>query len=252
MPARCAWTGQAYNGLHCRTSRCDIFGGSLGRGRSSAVLLNNIIHSFTCLTYRYSDPRFRRTAALFWGKQWGLDHFQRQMKDSRKIEDIILPFVTTATKALKDDNQLAEGAWKVELNSQISLFLALIGDALHASGGGGELLVRLESYRQRMKDDAPAPAPAPPPPVQASNPALAGVSGNGDDADSASTRTVNSAKTTSASIKGKGTDHVWRLFGMPEEQLVGRLKEMAGTCTEAAALEDLKVSAPQAMVHHSA
>ena len=63
------------------------------------------------LICRFSDARFRRTAALFWGKLWGLDHFQRQIKDSRKVEDIILPFVTTATKSLKDDNQLADGAW---------------------------------------------------------------------------------------------------------------------------------------------
>jgi hypothetical protein len=187
------------------------------------------------LTRRFSDARFRRTAALFWGKQWAQEHFQRQLKDSRKVEDIILVFVTTATKALKDDTQLAEGAWKYELNSQISLFLTLLSDALIASGGaGGELMSRLEGYRTRLQDDAPPP---PPPPAKVA----AGEKADGE-RDRDSLKSVVSSVGTAAGIKGKGTDHVWRLFGMPEEQLAGKLKELASSCSESAALEDLKVS----------
>jgi hypothetical protein len=166
------------------------------------------------------------------------------MKDSRKIEDIILPFVTTATKSLKDDNQLAEGAWKVELNTQIQLFLQLIGDALHACGGGGELMVRLESYMQRMKDDAPAQVHTDAQAQQSTGMVQQGSTSAGtSDAghgEEAGTRGYSAVSNTS--IKGKGTDHVWRLFGMHEDQLVGKLREMEGVCTEVAALEDLKVS----------
>lgn len=187
---------------------------------------------------RYSDARFRRAAALFWGKQWGQESFQRQLKDSRKIEDIILPFVTTATKSLKDDPQLPDGQWKSELNTQISLFISLLADSLYMTGGAPtELLGRLDSYRERLKDN---PSPLPP------------SSATKDSADADSIRSLAPTpafqnSTVPMELKGKGTDVVWRLFGMHEDALAGKLRELQGDCTEAAALEDLKVST---LSHH--
>lgn len=94
---------------------------------------------------------------------------------------------------------------------------------------------RLENYKQRLKDDAPAP---PPPPAKGDD----REKEKDKDRDSASINSRAVSIVTMGSIKGKGTDHVWRLFGMPEEQLAGKLKELSGPCSEAAALEDLKVS----------
>lgn len=182
------------------------------------------------LTARYSDARFRRAIALFWGKQWGQDTFQRQLKDSRKIEDIILPFVTTATKSLRDDPQLPDGQWKSELNTQISLFMSLLSDSLHITGGApGELMARLDSYKERLRDTPPAPV------------APLKEIGDRDSVKSFTPARVQPSP-ASGSLKGKATDTVWKLFGMHEDALEAKLRELQGSCTEAAALDDLKVS----------
>jgi hypothetical protein len=89
---------------------------------------------------------------MFWNSPWPDKAFQKQMRESRKIEDLILPFVTTATKSLKKEEELADGAWKFELNTQIALFLDLLADSLAAVGpSSGELTNRLESYRQTRR-----------------------------------------------------------------------------------------------------
>jgi hypothetical protein len=168
---------------------------------------------------------------LFWGKQWGLDSFQRQLKDSRKIEDIILPFVTIATKSLKDDSQLPEGQWKFELNTQISLFISLLSDSLNLTGGApSELLGRLESYRARLNN---APTLAHPPVMD--------IKRENGDRDSVSSLTAQPLA-AAMSLKGKATDAVWKVFGMHEDALASKLRELQADCTEAAALDDLKVS----------
>jgi hypothetical protein len=43
-------------------------------------------------------------------------------------------------------------------------------------------------------------------------------------------------------LKGKGTEGVAKLWGMSDEALQSKLRELHGVCTEQAALEDLKVS----------
>lgn len=157
------------------------------------------------------------------------------MRESRKIEDIILPFVTTATKALKKEEELADGSWKWELNNQISLFLELLSDSLVSVGPvPAELTSRLEGYRTRLKAD-------PPPPERDKAESI-------KDADRMSVRsghTVHAGGAGAAGpegLKGKGTEGVAKLWGMSDEALQSKLRELHGVCTEQAALEDLKVS----------
>jgi hypothetical protein len=163
---------------------------------------------------RYADQRFRRTAAQFWGSPWSDKTFQRQMRESRKVEDLILPFVTSATKALKKDDELVEGAWKWELNIQISTFLSIITDSLSALGPIPlELASRLDSYKTRLQ--APEPEKIEPEVVK--------------------------AVVKDEGLKGDATVAVAQLFGVGEERLQQMLKGMQGICTEQAALDDLKV-----------
>jgi hypothetical protein len=167
---------------------------------------------------------------LFWSSTWPDKTFQRQMRESRKIEDLILPFVTTATKALKKEEELADGAWKWELNTQIALFLDLLADSLHAVGPvSAELSSRLESYRTRLN--------APDPPASSER---ASDRGHGDRSDGESLRSLR--REMSDGLRGRETESVGQLFGMTDEALNQKLRELQGICTEQAALEDLKVS----------
>jgi hypothetical protein len=195
------------------------------------------VRSSPLISRRYSDQRFRRTAALFWSSTWPDKSFHRQLRESRKIEDIILPFVTTATKALKKEEELADGSWKWELNNQISLFLELLSDSLVSVGPiPAELTSRLEGYRTRLKAD-------PPPPERDKAESI-------KDADRMSVRSgqAGHAGGTGAGaagpegLKGKGTEGVAKLWGLSDEAFQSKLRELHGVCTEQAALEDLKVS----------
>lgn len=112
------------------------------------------------LTVRFSEQRFRRAVALFWSSSWADKTFQRQLKESRKLEDIILAFVSAATKSLRKEHDLADGGWKAELNPQILMFLDLLHESLSSVGSGAtELRARLSTYRSRLQsDDAGIPS----------------------------------------------------------------------------------------------
>ena len=154
------------------------------------------------------------------------------MRESRKIEDLILPFVTTATKSLKKEEELVDGAWKWELNSQIALFLELLSDSLHAVGPiPAELSTRMESYRRRLK--------APDPSISDRS---SSERGHGERSDAESVMSARSVRREMPdSFRGKETDTVGMLFGLEDEVLDRRLRDLQGLCTEQAALEDLKV-----------
>ena len=63
--------------------------------------------------------------AVFLG-QFKMDPFRRQMKENRKIEELILMFATHATSVLRKDPTLAaDGKWNVELNNYIVQFVKL-------------------------------------------------------------------------------------------------------------------------------
>ena len=155
------------------------------------------------------------------------------MKESRKIEDLILPFVTTATKSLKKEDELADGAWKYELNTQISLFLDLIADSLQAVGPvPPELSSRLEGYRTRIK------APDPPPGSEKGS----SERGHGERGDAESVKSIKSEKREAQDgFRARETESVGEMFGLTQEILSQKLRDLQGVCTEQAAIEDLKV-----------
>ncbi|KAH9920869.1 uncharacterized protein BXZ73DRAFT_91884 [Epithele typhae] len=88
----------------------------------------------------YSDQLTRRIMAIFYG-QVKDETFRRQLKENRKIEELILVFATQATNVLKKEPSLAGDAWKVELNNHIAQFVRLLRDCLrnvsHQSSDSG-------------------------------------------------------------------------------------------------------------------
>lgn len=150
------------------------------------------------------------------------------------MEDLILAFVTASTKVLKKDEELADGAWKYELNTHISLFLELVSDALHLTGQTSpELAARIDSYRTRLR--------APDPPTKDANDRGSSDRGHGE-SDAASVRSQRKDHQPQEGLRSPHTEAVARVFGLSEDALTGKLKDLQTVCTEQAALEDLKVS----------
>src|SRR5882762_620548 len=79
--------------------------------------------------HSYSRQLTRRTMAVFYG-QFKIDSFKKQMKENRKIEELILMFATHATAVLKKDPVLTGDAWKIELNIHIAEFVNLLRESL--------------------------------------------------------------------------------------------------------------------------
>lgn len=72
------------------------------------------------------------------------------MKESRRVEDLILSFVTASSKTLRKDLDLGD-MWKQELSVQTRQFIDIVSESLRLCGpGSGDLLARLQSYRSNL------------------------------------------------------------------------------------------------------
>jgi hypothetical protein len=88
--------------------------------------------------------------AVFYG-QFKIDSFKRQMKENRKIEELILMFATHATNVLRKDPALASDGWKFELNNHIAQFVKLLREALRTINHvSPELTSRLDMYAAKL------------------------------------------------------------------------------------------------------
>lgn len=142
-------------------------------GKDAMSVISLTLPSPLTLHDRYSDQLVRRTMAKFYG-QFMVDTFKRQMKENRKIEELILMFATHATPVLKKEPTLAGEGWKFELNNQIALFIRLLRECLRSvSHVSPELLSRLDTYAAKLA-----------PTLTSARPVASGDSGY----DSASTR----------------------------------------------------------------
>jgi hypothetical protein len=165
---------------------------------------------------RYSEQLVRRTMAVFYG-QVKDDTFRKQMKENRKIEELILMFATNATNVLKKDPSLAGDGWKVELNNQISLFVQLLRDCMKSTSHvSPELTQRLDMYATKLGPKQPY---------------------NDSGYDSASTSRNRDSTSASARVRGSIADMplvmtVARLFKIPEHAMQGEIEKMSKLCTE--------------------
>ncbi|KZT23013.1 hypothetical protein NEOLEDRAFT_1243488 [Neolentinus lepideus HHB14362 ss-1] len=172
----------------------------------------------------YSDQLVRRTMAVFYG-QFKIDTFRRQMKENRKIEELILMFATHATNILKKEPTLANEGWKLELNNQIALFVKLLRECLKSiSHVSPELTSRLDMYTAKLAPSQTA-------------------SDSGYDSASATSRERDSLQ--SPTVSGSVTDMplvrtVAQLFKIPEQAVQQEIDSLRAVCTEKAALQDLK------------
>ncbi len=89
--------------------------------------------------------------AVFYG-QFKNETFRRQMKENRKIEELILMFASHATPVLRKDPTLtADGKWNVELNNHTVQLVKLIRELLrNVSHVSPELISRLDMYAAKL------------------------------------------------------------------------------------------------------
>lgn len=172
----------------------------------------------------YSDQLTRRTMAVFYG-QVKDESFRRQMKENRKIEELILMFATNATNVLKKEPSLAGDGWKIELNKHIAYFVRLLRDCLrHLSHVSPELTARLDMYTEKL---APSQAPS--------------DSGYDSSSTSRDRDSMISTKRTSQNLSDMQLVMIAaRLFKIPESAVQKEVEDLSRFCTEKAALTDLK------------
>ncbi|KAH8918736.1 hypothetical protein BT69DRAFT_1322630 [Atractiella rhizophila] len=167
----------------------------------------------------YSDILLRSTIGAFYG-DYTADSFQRQIKDERKIETLILRFVTTAQNVLKKRSKGDE--WKGQLNQQVGQFVNIIRECLRSrecKHAPPELISRLDAYSSKLimpTNDHHETASSP----STSHQTLDATSGN--------VREMPMVQT------------VGRIFRIDSSQLQRDITEVKRICTERAAVGDMK------------
>ena len=170
--------------------------------------------------------------AKFYG-QFQDDSFKRQMKENRKIEELILMYATHATAVLKKEPTLASDGWKIELNNHIAQFVKMLGECLRGMNHvSPELLSRLDSYAAKL---APAASPS-------------SHSDSGYDSSSTSRDRDSYVGSSLTVTPGSGFSvadmalvrTVADLFKIPEQAIQREVDQLKGVVTEKAAMTDLK------------
>jgi hypothetical protein len=167
--------------------------------------------------------------AVFYG-QFQNDSFKRQMKENRKIEELILMFATHATGVLKKEPSLAGDGWKIELNNQIAQFVKLLRESLRGiTLVPAELHTRLDSYYTKL--------------AITTSPSTMTYSDSGYD--SSSTHRDRDSVSTPPLPSGNIADMplvrtAARLFKMSESTAQREIDQIKQVSTQKAALIDLK------------
>jgi hypothetical protein len=155
--------------------------------------------------------------AVFYG-QFKVETFRRQMKENRKIEELILMFATHATSVLRKDPTLSvDGKWNVELNNHIVQFVKLLRESLRVVGHvSSELTARLDVYSAKL---------APPSQTQTDS---------GYDSSSTSQRdSIPSSPRTTSNTPGMPlVNTVAKLFQIRTDLLYPEVEKLRNVCTE--------------------
>ncbi|CEL56741.1 putative protein C11E3,02c OS=Schizosaccharomyces pombe (strain 972 / ATCC 24843) GN=SPAC11E3.02c PE=4 SV=1 [Rhizoctonia solani AG-1 IB] len=175
----------------------------------------------------YTDQYTRRTVAAFWGN-FKDQKFVKQMKDNRRIEELILMYVTSSTTILKKDKQLSEAdGWKLELNKQVAIFIRILRETLRGVHHvPPELNSRLDMYTNKVTVPKEEPSSGPSSAVSKKPPrerdSWVQVPPESSIADMPLVQTVG------------------KLFGIEDAELQRDVNAAARVCTDRAAIVDLK------------
>ncbi|CAE7224588.1 unnamed protein product [Rhizoctonia solani] len=172
---------------------------------------------------RYTDQYTRRTVAVFWGN-FQDPRFVKQIKENRRIEELILMYVTSSTSILKKDKQLEGDGWKLELNKQVAIFIRIVRETLRGVHHvPPELNSRLDMYANKVavpKEEPASSGPSRKPPKERDS--WVQVPPESSIADMPLVLTVG------------------KLFGIEDGELQKDVNVATKVCTDKAAIVDLK------------
>jgi hypothetical protein len=195
----------------------------------------------------FQDQRIRRTIATFWSNT-NDPAYLRGVRENRKIEELILMMVSVATKELqKEVKQLQDKKvepdfdWKYELNVQVGQIVKILLETVRSvSSTSPDLIAKLDSYASQL---AATPMVKPPPAASASSAPASPATTKPRKL----TRAGPSSRSEAAHVNSSDPADmpmvltVGRLFGKSEVQLADDLGSLRASCTEQAAMVDLKI-----------
>jgi hypothetical protein len=128
------------------------------------ILRDKLQNIFMGRDPKYQDQLIRATFGAFFNHYIEPQYF-KQVKDNRKIEELVLIFYSKATAELK--KRLPGDEWRGLVDQHVALFIRMIQDCLkehHLSSSAPELMTRLSGYESKLlsetkevlKPDAPA------------------------------------------------------------------------------------------------
>src|SRR5579862_3552332 len=81
----------------------------------------------------YNDPVVKRTFAVFYNA-FTEKNFRSSVDKSRRVEDLVLIFVSHATKELRKDKPAGDDSYKLMVDRHVALFVRLISSTLKDHG----------------------------------------------------------------------------------------------------------------------
>lgn len=108
---------------------------------------------------QYNDLLTRYTFANFYGKLKDPKH-TRILKESRKLDELIMMFIATATESLRKNTPSASDEWKYRLDEHLECFVDILGTALRNKDlkhVPPELITKLETLKSRISANRPVP-----------------------------------------------------------------------------------------------
>lgn len=190
----------------------------------------------------YTDMLLRYTIGAFYGKIKDSKN-ARTLKDSRKLEDLIMMFIATATEILR--KRCPGDEWKTRLDSQVESFISILSDCLRnrdVRHVPQELFTKLDQLKSKMST---RPLP---PPSQAVASARddsftsdrSSMDGHAGPSSVATARVASSSTIQFEVSEMPAVQQIGRLFGVDYQQLQDDVNSLKKVCTEKAAVADLK------------
>jgi hypothetical protein len=99
---------------------------------------------------KYQDQLVRATFGAFFNHYMEPSYF-RQVKENRKIEDLVLIFYSKATAELK--KRTTGDEWRSLVDQHVALFIRMIQDCMkeqNLASSAPELMVRLAGYEAKL------------------------------------------------------------------------------------------------------
>lgn len=184
----------------------------------------------------YTDMLLRYTVGAFYGKYKDPKN-TRVIKESRKLEDLLMMFIATATEILR--KRCTGDEWKVRLEVQVESFVKILEECLRhrdVRHVPPELFTRVENIKSRLVANHPSAEV-----LDRASKGVAATPARQSMEIAPETRQASSAETLSYSVaEMSAARQIGMAFGVEIGHLQADVDSLKKLCTEQAAMMDLK------------